>query len=324
MRLNLAHIFTPHQSNNHRPRIIQNAGFTLLIAIFLFSQATIKLLSVSGGVGGFVLGYASSITPGQVIELTNQERSKYGLPSLTHNGTLSSAAASKANHMFAQQYWAHIAPDGTSPWFFIKNAGYSYSVAGENLARDFGDTGSVIVAWMNSPTHKDNIVNAKYQEMGVAVVDGVLNGVETTLVVQMFGSQNRVAAATTPKAATTPAPAPEVKSITQEEPQIEPVEEAVEEVEEIEFIESPDPEPIATAETLSAPAEGAKVRISPLTITKTISTSIIALIILVLAYDVFVINRKKLLRIVGKNWAHFGFFGIILVIIYISTAGQII
>ena len=323
MRDRLAHLFTPHQSNNHRPKIIQNAGLSLLVGIFLFTQASIKLVSLSHGVGGFVLGYASSITTGQVIELTNQERAKLGLSPLTHNSALSNAAAGKANHMLSAQYWAHIAPDGTSPWYFIKNAGYSYSVAGENLARDFGDTSSVMVAWMNSPTHRDNIVNSKYAEIGVAVVDGVLNGVETTLVVQMFGSQVRTVAATSPQAISTDNTEPEVKSITDTQP--EPVETV--EIEEVEVVEQP--EEIATqpkSVIISAPAniEPAKVRISPLTLTKVFSSSIVALIILVLAYDLLISRKKKLVRLVGKNWAHFSFLGVILIIVYASVAGQII
>jgi hypothetical protein len=314
----LAHLFIPHYSNNHRPKIIQNAGLTALVAIFIVAEALLRLTSFNQGVGGFVLGYASSITPSQIVELTNQQRTAQGLTSLTHNASLSNAAAAKANHMFAQQYWAHIAPDGTSPWFFIKNAGYSYSVAGENLARDFGDSGSVVTAWMNSPTHRDNIVSAKYKEIGVAVVDGVLNGVETTLVVQMFGTSGRVASAVAPqKAVIEPKPAPvaiEATPAPTAEPVVEntPADIPIEEV------------TLVNDLTLTAPAEASKLRISPLMITKVLATSIVALVLLVLAYDLFVVHQKKLVRLVGKNWAHFGFFGVLLLIMYLSTAGRII
>ena len=185
-------------------------------------------------------------------------------------------------------------------------------MAGENLARDFGDTGSVITAWMNSPTHRDNIVNGKYREIGVAVVDGVLNGVETTLVVQMFGNRAQVAAATSPKAVTAPAakPAtvPVITPVPQPAPTIAPVTEENVLVQDLEI----------------SPPAAAKVRISPLTITKILATSMVAMILLVLAYDVFVIHQRKLVRLVGKNWAHFSFFGVLLIIIYISTAGQIV
>ena len=90
--------------------------------------------------------------------------------------------------MFTDQYWAHTAPDGTEPWTFMHQMGYQYVVAGENLARDFGQTDEMVSAWLASPTHRANIMNPKYQEIGIAVIDGVLEGYETTLVVQMFGT----------------------------------------------------------------------------------------------------------------------------------------
>src|SRR5258708_28336998 len=90
--------------------------------------------------------------------------------------------------MFANQFWAHVAPDGTSPWQFFKNAGYQYYSAGENLARDFSNTSDMMAAWMASPTHRANIVNGRFREIGVAVVDGRLLGSDTTLVVQLFGT----------------------------------------------------------------------------------------------------------------------------------------
>ena len=308
----LAHWLVPKETNNHRPKILQNSGLTALVGLFIVVQGLLRLAGTTNGIGGLVLGYASNINPSQVIDQTNQQRAGLGLGTLTHSDALSAAAAAKAAHMFANQYWAHIAPDGTSPWYFFKNAGYSYSVAGENLARDFGDTGSVITAWMNSPTHRDNIVNGKYREIGVAVVDGVLNGVETTLVVQMFGNRAQVAAATSPKAVTAPAakPAtvPVITPVPQPAPTIAPVTEENVLVQDLEI----------------SPPAAAKVRISPLTITKILATSMVAMILLVLAYDVFVIHQRKLVRLVGKNWAHFSFFGVLLIIIYISTAGQIV
>ena len=66
--------------------------------------------------------------------------------------------------MIAKNYWAHNAPDGASPWSFFKNVGYRYLYAGENLARDFGDSASVVNAWMNSPTHRDNLLSGRYRK----------------------------------------------------------------------------------------------------------------------------------------------------------------
>lgn len=154
-----------------------------------------------------VLGYATSISAGEVIALSNQQRVNAGLPALGTNAQLNQAAAAKAQHMFANNYWAHFAPDGTSPWYFIGAAGYSYTTAGENLAKDFNTSAGVVNGWMASAGHKANILSTSFAETGVAVVNGVLLGAETTLVVAMYATPP-VAAAPAPAPAPTPAPAP--------------------------------------------------------------------------------------------------------------------
>lgn len=120
----------------------------------------------------------------------NQIRESNGLGDLTLNAELSKAAQAKAQDMFAKNYWAHFAPDGsTSPWGFIKGAGYNYLYAGENLAKGFTDSNGVINAWMNSQSHRDNILNPKYKDIGFAISEGNLLGEDTVLVVQMFGAR---------------------------------------------------------------------------------------------------------------------------------------
>lgn len=64
--------------------------------------------------------------------------------------------------MFTQNYWAHVAPDGTQPWSFISAVGYAYQSAGENLGRDFYTEESLVQAWLDSPTHKANLLNANF------------------------------------------------------------------------------------------------------------------------------------------------------------------
>lgn len=134
-----------------------------------------------------VLGYASDISVGDLLSYTNKKRSEAGLSSLSINTTLSKAAEKKAKHMFEKGYWAHVSPDGTEPWDFILAEDYDYIYAGENLAKNFSTSKEVVEAWYNSPTHKENLLSANYSEMGFAVVNGVLDGYKTTLVVQMFG-----------------------------------------------------------------------------------------------------------------------------------------
>ena len=111
-----------------------------------------------------------------------------GLPILMHNSVLDQSAMMKAQDMLANNYFAHNRPsDGTTPWEWFKAAGYNYTFAGENLAMNFSEAEEAMSAWLASPSHKANIMNANYDEIGIAVVVGKIDGRQTTLVVQHFG-----------------------------------------------------------------------------------------------------------------------------------------
>lgn len=182
----LLNLFFPHHDNNHKAKLIKSSSLFLLSFVFVFFQIFLSFFLLAKP---SVLGYSSNITPEAIIELTNIERKKLELPELKENKLLSEAARQKAADIFSFNYWSHVSPSGRTPWAFFSDVGYKYQYAGENLARDFKDPNGVVRAWMNSPSHRDNIVNGKYQEVGVAVVDGTLLGVETTLVVQLFGTE---------------------------------------------------------------------------------------------------------------------------------------
>lgn len=123
-----------------------------------------------------------------VVELTNGERAEEGLGTLSHSDTLTRAAEAKARDMAAKGYFAHVSPDGTTPWKWMADVGYTFVYAGENLAIDFDESPDVVRAWMASPSHRANIVGTQFSEIGVAVVDGVYEGRPATFVVQMFGT----------------------------------------------------------------------------------------------------------------------------------------
>ena len=158
-----------------------------MLAYYLVIVMMVSVLfSYVGPNPGGVLGFATDIKIEELMAKTNEERSTHGLQVLSYNAQLSEAATQKAHDMFTKNYWAHFAPDGTSPWSFILGSGYQYELAGENLAKNFVFSSGVVEAWMNSPSHRANILKPEYTEVGYAVVNGTLNGEETTLVVQMF------------------------------------------------------------------------------------------------------------------------------------------
>jgi len=152
----------------------------------------VALLAVFIGVFAFsALGYAiaSSITADNIIKLVNDARTGEGLKALQENSKLSKAAEEKAQDMIKDDYFAHNSPDNKTPWYWIEKSNYDYKYAGENLAMNFSSAEDEQKAWMKSESHRKNILNSNYQEIGVAVEEGKIDGQSTTVVVQMFGSR---------------------------------------------------------------------------------------------------------------------------------------
>ena len=110
--------------------------------------------------------------------------------SLRMNSRLTNAAYAKAYDMANNNYWAHFSPSGRSPWSFISAAGYRYRAAGENLAYGFDSASGVYSGWMNSPSHRANVLKARYRDVGIAVVhtDSFMGQGPQTIVVAEFGS----------------------------------------------------------------------------------------------------------------------------------------
>ena len=177
----MKNLFIPNKQNNYKPYLLRKACLVLYTIILV-------VVNSFGGFFGIQKVSASDITSTNIVALTNQERASVGLNTLTQNSKLAAAAMAKAQNMFDQQYWDHFGHNGETPWQFIIAEGYNYVYAGENLAKGFRTSEGVVEAWMASPTHKENLLSKNYKEIGIAVMDGVLLGKQTTLVVQMFGN----------------------------------------------------------------------------------------------------------------------------------------
>lgn len=175
--------FIPHEGNGHWPHLLAHHHLAAVSALLIFLKvAAVGIVALTP-----TAAHLSTITTNRIIQLTNDERKKVGASALTVNAKLLQAAEKKGKDMLANQYFAHISPSGVTPWFWIKQTGYSYSVAGENLAIDFVDAEHVVTAWLNSPSHKENMLNKDYTETGVAVVSGTFQGGNSIVVVHMFG-----------------------------------------------------------------------------------------------------------------------------------------
>lgn len=280
------HLFVPNDKNNHKAFLIQPSFLGVFIAIYILNLSLIKTFTI---VKPGVLGYSSEITAQSIFEKTNIERRNSGLDSLHYNSLLSESATKKAQDMFESNYWAHNSPSGKSPWEFFKLVGYDYSIAGENLAKDFSDNDSVINAWMKSPTHKANIIHTKYKEIGIGVVQGNLNGVKTTLVVQHFA---------------TPQDGVSLSSTTPDEKTFNAY-------------------PYGSSDTSSQVLSVVDKKISPIFLVKTIGTVFFIIIMLAVFIDGYVTIKNNTHRLSGSATGHIGFLVIIFIMMLMLEQGKI-
>ncbi len=284
------HLFIPRRTNNYTAKLLHHDFLTVyLIAALVLTASIAHIQKTSGD----VLGYATDVTVEKLYELTNVERANNGLGELHYNDQLAEAARMKAENMFAQDYWSHYGPAGETPWQFILESGYQYEYAGENLAKNFLFSDGIVDAWMNSPSHRENMLRKEYTDVGFAVVNGVLNGEETTLVVQMFGKplyETATANDTTQNA--------EKKIVAQQEKVLESK-----------------PVVLADKATESKP-------FFPLYFN--INLVFLSILLLALILDFYFATKLNLIRVKGKNLVHMMFIIFIVAGAFIIIKGSII
>ncbi|MEK7523196.1 MAG: CAP domain-containing protein, partial [Patescibacteria group bacterium] len=274
------HLFIPHEENNFRAKSLHTDFLTVYLVIAFLMMMFFKQNS---GLHN-VLGFATDISVEKLNQLTNEQRQKNNLPSLLINSALTLAAQKKAENMLAENYWSHYSPDGKTPWDFILGAGYKYEYAGENLAKNFLFSNGVVDAWMNSTAgHRENILKREYAEVGYAIVNGVLNGEQTTLVVQEFGK---------------PMGSVQAKEIS------------------VPIVESK-PQQILAQKTV-------RPKINAFNFTFNLNIVFMAFLLLALALDFYYASKFNVIRVGGKNTAHFLFIVFILIGLFMSTIGTII
>jgi uncharacterized protein YkwD len=139
-------------------------------------------------------GYVSSpelLTGESIIRLTNNARLQNGLPPLKANMILDAVAKARAKDMLEKQYFAHVSPAGEEASDVAQRIGYHYKIIAENIAKgDFLTNQKLIDGWMQSPGHRMNILSSEVEEIGVAVLEGKMQGVDTHIIVQIFGLQS--------------------------------------------------------------------------------------------------------------------------------------
>ncbi|KKW26617.1 MAG: hypothetical protein UY70_C0021G0017 [Candidatus Kaiserbacteria bacterium GW2011_GWB1_52_6] len=165
---------------------VATAAFSMLIITIFCVTGLQEVLLRSSNV--------AAVVSAVLVDLANIDRVQGNLGTLKMNPVLVAAAQAKANDMAAKGYFAHTSPEGINSWYWFKQAGYAFEYAGENLAVDFSDSGDVNAAWMGSVSHRENIMNGHYTEIGIATAAGYYLGHPTIFVVQEFGSPEKAAA----------------------------------------------------------------------------------------------------------------------------------
>jgi uncharacterized protein YkwD len=122
-----------------------------------------------------------------LVELTNAERKKENLPALKFSPMLWKIARAHSANM-AKQGKAEHKLDGKTPFQRLKEAGYRYAVAGENVAKGSDDLPAVMAAWMASPGHRKNILEPKYREIAIGIA---LDPEGVPYFTQLFGTQKQ-------------------------------------------------------------------------------------------------------------------------------------
>lgn len=289
----LHHWFIPHKDTHKKAHLISWEGLILYILLFILLQVGFSIINYSKP---GVLGISAKVDQHRLIELTNQERAKNSLSPVSENEALNKAAQLKAQNMFSENYWAHFAPSGKTPWDFILGSGYKFTYAGENLAKNFYNSEDVVVAWMNSPNHRDNLLNPKYQDIGIAVVEGVLNGQKTTLVVQEFGTTQNV----------TSRPLVEVQG---------------------QQIAVPKQDFINKPELFAGVSETklmANIILDPYQVYKMVGFLVIILIAALLSIDILVLKRRGVLRMSSNHIAHMALLSLVAGSLFVASPGNIL
>ncbi|MDO8626283.1 MAG: CAP domain-containing protein, partial [Candidatus Magasanikbacteria bacterium] len=157
--------------------------YNLLALVFIkavFSYSSLQFANLIDGIAAF--------GKEDIIIQTNTLRQTLGLGGLRESVVLDIAAAQKLQDMLQNQYFAHTSPAGVSPWHWIEVNQYKYSYAGENLAIGFLTAKDTVNAWANSPSHRANLLNANYKEIGIAIAPAKIQNSQGFLVVQLFGT----------------------------------------------------------------------------------------------------------------------------------------
>jgi len=183
----LKDFFIPHAGNRHAPHILHPkraifySAFFVIIKLMVF--VTIMLIPAQA----YLLPDILMNQEKELIKMINDLRAQNNLPTLSVNNILEKSAQLKADDMAQNGYFSHDGPDGRDFQYFLRQAGYEYKLAGENLAMGFNSAQDVMDAWIKSPLHYQNLIDPDFIETGFGLSSGEYKKRETVFIANHFG-----------------------------------------------------------------------------------------------------------------------------------------
>lgn len=294
----LVNFFIAQEENDFRPPILSYKAFVIYGLILLLLRLFLGNLATHG----------ATVDSKTLMDLINFERQQRNLNTLVTNTKLVSAATSKSQDMIDRDYFAHIDPEGNYVWYRVENAGYApYKILGENLAVDFSSSEGMVKAWIDSPSHRANLLHQDFADQGLAALWGDYQNRYTNLTTSLFGtlssikSQVSVPTPPAPLPATQPSPIPIPPPVQQPTPAPTPASEPTP-------VPLPPPEPVSISTTtpgrnaqepfakpdLFTPSSPTRSYPAAFEITRLISTLFGVILLLILGTDSVIIYKHEL------------------------------
>src|SRR3989344_720722 len=193
----ISNFFIASETNNYSPPALSYKAFLIYGLLMILLRLFL----------GTLPAHSAAVESQTLMDMINSERSSRNLTVLAQNSSLRTAAGQKSQDMIDRDYFAHVDPDGNYVWPKIIAAGYGqYKILGENLAVDFVTSEGMIKAWLDSPTHRANLLHSDFLEQGLIALYGDFQGRYTNLTTSLFGA--RASGVQTPPAPPPPAPSP--------------------------------------------------------------------------------------------------------------------
>jgi len=184
--------FIPHEENNYKPHFLHSKRTYFYGTIFLAMKAVVVVFVMLLPTTVFVMPDVLANEEIKLAGLVNKYRAESGVSSLSGQVKLYGTATDKANDMIGQQYFGHVSPSGRTLADIMAQHDYAYDFAGENLAIGFADASELLGAWIESPTHRNNILDPDFSEYGIVMLAGNFEDEPTVFAVNHFGHPRSV------------------------------------------------------------------------------------------------------------------------------------